>query len=232
MSTFYGPQVNAAPLSSSGLILLLDAANPKSVTSSQISPWRSPTAPNYVATVSGAPTYTTEGGGGISFNGTTQYYDLNTTSLISGTQAFTIEAWYRIAVMNNGGNILGNYGAGYLTNTLWFSGIYGLYIQGNCYFAAPNAFPLPAGTYSATATRNASGLCSLYLNGVLNNTANLPASIPISALWRIGNDTNSGGGAGGEAMNGVIYNLKVYNREFTAAEVLYNFQAQRARYGL
>jgi hypothetical protein len=37
---------------------------------------------------------------------------------------------------------------------------------------------------------------------------------------------------GGERLNGAVYSIKVYDRDFTADEVLNNYNAQKSRYGL
>jgi hypothetical protein len=89
-------------------------------------------------------------------------------------------------------------------------------------------FPLGAGTYFLSTTRDTSGNVILYRNGVQVNSGVLAASIPVTYNFRIGADVNGGA----EPFTGSIHSVKVYNRVLTAAEVAQNFDAHRGRYGL
>ena len=153
--------------------------------------------------------------------------DLNTQSLISGTNPFTIEAWYNLTGNGSytGRAILTNYGSGYTTNNLWFAEA-GLYIGGNVYFDSYQS--TMQGLNCIAATRDAAGNVKLYKNGNLVKTGTLTGSVPTNINWRIGADVNGGG----EAFNGYIYNVKVYNNVLTASEILQNFNATKSRFSL
>jgi hypothetical protein len=157
----------------------------------------------------------------IIFDGTDDYIDINNTSLVSGTNDFTIESFYNITG-TAGGALLVNYGPGY-TSGLWFSGQYGIYIQGAVY--APG-YPIQGMNY-LSATRSA-GYIKLYKNGVLVNSGYLPGSIPSNINWRIGADVNGAG----EPFAGQIYNIKVYNRALTQSEIANNYNAYKKRFNL
>jgi hypothetical protein len=161
--------------------------------------------------------------GTFSFNGSS-WFDLDSTDIITGTQAFAVEAWYTTTGVT-ADEIFGNYGSGSTSNTLWISGRYGMWINSSVYF--PGA-PLGAGTYHIVATRSSAGDVFLYKNGVLVNTGSLPASIATTFNFRIGADVNGGG----EPFTGNIHSVKVYNKLLTATEVTQNFNSQRDRYGL
>jgi hypothetical protein len=150
--------------------------------------------------------------------------DLNSTSVISGTNPFTIESWTNLT-SGSYGAIFGNYGSGYTSGSLWWATA-GLYINGSVYHS--NYATTMAGIHHSAVTRDGSGSVVLYRDGVQVATGTLTASIPSNINWRIGTDVNGTG----EAMNGNIYNVRVYNRVLTAAEIAQNFNAQRSRYGL
>lgn len=150
--------------------------------------------------------------------------DLNSTSVISGTNPFTIESWTNLT-SGSYGAIFGNYGPGYGSGNLWWATA-GLYINGSVYHS--NDATTMAGKHHSAVTRDGSGNVVLYRDGVQVATGTLTASIPSNINWRVGTDVNGVG----EPMNGNIYNVKVYNRVLTAAEIAQNFNAQRSRYGL
>ena len=175
----------------------------------------------YVLTTNGI-TYNSDNT--FSFPGTSSgNIDLNTQSLITGTNPFTIESWTN-KTAGNYGAILTNYGSGY-TSGLWWSTA-GLYISGSVYHA--DYVNSMAGIHHSAVTRDSSGNVTLYKDGVLSNTGVLTGAIPANINWRIGGDVNGGG----EALTGSIYNLKTYNRVLSSAEISQNFNALRGRYGI
>jgi hypothetical protein len=158
----------------------------------------------------------------IVFDGTNDYIDIQSQSLINGTADFTIEAVYNMTGQN-GGEIFGNYGPSYGAG-LWFSGMYGIYIQGAVYVPG---YPISNGKYHMVATRQ-SGFVRLYLNGVLVNAGTLSSSVPSNINYRIGADVNSTN----EPFTGNIYSVKVYNRALKDYEIFENYKHYRTRYSL
>lgn len=168
---------------------------------------------------------TYDGVGELYFDGTTGCIDLSTTGLITGNNPFTIEATYYTAATDSGGRaIIGNYGAGNTTNTLWYAS-HGLYINGGVYHTGA---PLKNGTYHTTVTRDTPGNVRLYKNGTLETTGTLTGSIPTGQNWRIGKDVNGNG----EPFNGRIYQIKVYNRVLSAEQIYNNYLLAKYRYGV
>lgn len=159
----------------------------------------------------------------IFFDGSNDYIETNSATIIGGNQDFTIESVY-----NKTGNtacaIFGNYGPGYTSNHIWFSGAYGIYIAGSVY--APG-YPLANGKYHMVATRQA-GSVKLYLNGTQVNSGTLVTSVSTNVNYRIGADVNGAG----EPFTGNIYTVRVYNRAITATEVAQNYQAYKFRFGI
>jgi len=168
---------------------------------------------------------TYDGVGNLYFDGTTGCIDLSTTGLITGNNPFTIEATYYTAASDTGGRaILTNYGSGNTANTLWFAS-HGLYINSSVYHTSP---PLRSGTYHTTVTRDTPGNVRLYKNGTIETTGTLTASIPTGQNWRIGKDVNGNG----EPFNGRIYQVKVYNRVLSDAQIYNNYLLAKYRYGV
>jgi hypothetical protein len=172
------------------------------------------------------PTYSTANGGSLVFDGVDDYVELNTNNIITGTNPFTFEAFYTITNTSVNAEIFGNYGTGYASNAIWISGRYGVYINTPVpYF---QGYPLGAGTYHMAFTRTSTGDCILYKNGIVDGTATNTTSISVGQNFRIGSDVNGIG----EVFGGNLYNLKVYNRALSAAEVSQNFNALRGRFGI
>jgi hypothetical protein len=162
--------------------------------------------------------------GTFSFNGSNNYLE-TANNIITGNSPFTFECFYTLSGQT-GGEIFGNYGSGYSSaNYIWISGQYGLYIGGAVYF--PGA-PIANGTYHMACSRDTSGNCVLYKNGVQVNSGTLTGSIVAGPNFRIGIDT----GGTGEPFSGKIYSQRLYNRVLSANEVAQNFNAQRGIYGL
>lgn len=158
------------------------------------------------------------------FDGTNDYFDIPSSSVISGTQDFTIESAYHMTGQG-GGVIFGNYGPAYTSNSIWFSGQYGFYLNGGVY---KPGYPIAPGKYHMVATRT-NGFIRLYFNGVLVNSGTLNASVASNINYRVGIDVNS---SGGEPFAGTIYALRVYNRAISETEVLNNYNMYKLRLGL
>ena len=207
-----------------GLVLSLDAANGKSYPGSGTT-WTDLSGNGNTATLNAFCTYSANDGGGIVFNGSTAYVDLATTSLISGSGAFTVEAFFNNT--SSYGELLGNYGSSpYQTNYLWFATA-GLYINSSYY--VPN--PLTnTGKHHLIATRSSTGYINVWQDGVQQVANNGPntSSIPTNIAWRIGADVNDAG----EKLTGTIYVLRAYNIELSSAQIIQNYNALRGRFGI
>lgn len=213
-----------------GLILCLDAGNTKSYPGSGTT-WTDLSGNGYIGTLYNNTAYNSSNGGCLVFDGTDDFVDLNSTNIITGTNPFTIDCWFTLS-SGSYGELFGNYGSGYTTNYIWFATA-GLYINGACY--VPNYATATQGTHYISSTRDSSGNCATYLDGIAVATASLPGSISSNPNFRIGADTTSAVPNNvnlGEELNGRIYQLKVYNRVLTAAEVQQNFNALRGRFGI
>ena len=78
------------------------------------------------------------------------------------------------------------------------------------------------------------GVVKLYKNGVLVGTAtNTHTSLSTSEALRVGyNQVLGGSSTGADTFNGKISALRVYNKELSQDEVLYNFNSERGAFAI
>ena len=217
-----------------GLVLALDAGNPKSYPGSGTT-WTDLSGNGNNGTLVNGPTYSSSSGGYIEFDGTDDDCDLSSTPPINGNE-ITFSVWnYGIEVKSS--------------SIIWLSGSSGVRMLqvhlpwGNSivYFDAGNGVStydrvqkvVSASEYQGwhhwTFTKNATnGTMSIYLDNSLwysQSGLTLPIGIP---------DTiRSIGSAGsGNYHRGYISNLQLYNRELSLQEIQQNFNATRSRFSI
>ena len=207
-----------------GIVLYYDAADVDS-TGGGGSTWYDLSGNGYNGTLTNGASFTSTNGGSVLFDGSNDYVETNSSVIIpNGLSPFTIEVLYTMTG-TGGGALFGNYGPGYTGGTIWFSGQYGVYINGAVYASGA---PLATGTRHMVSTRNSDGFTTTYINGVVSNTGMLTASVSNSQNYRIGTDVNGTA----EPFAGHLYLIRVYNRALHSYEIAENFQANRARVGL
>ena len=207
-----------------GIVLYYDAADVDS-TGGGGSTWYDLSGNGYNGTLTNGASFTSTNGGSVLFDGSNDYVETNSSTIIpNGLSPFTIEVLYTMTG-TGGGALFGNYGPSYTSGTIWFSGQYGVYINGAVYAAGA---PLATGTRHMVSTRNNDGFTTTYINGVVSNTGMLTASVSNSQNYRIGTDVNGTA----EPFAGHLYLIRVYNRALHSYEIAENFQANRARVGL
>jgi hypothetical protein len=207
-----------------GLVLYYDGADSLSNTGSGTI-WYDLSGNGYNGTLTNGASFTSTNGGSVLFDGSNDFVETNSSTIIpNGLSPFTIEALYTMTG-TAGGALFVNYGPGYTSGTIWFSGQYGVYVNGSVYAAGA---PLSTGTRHLVSTRNSDGFTSTYINGVLSNTGILTASISNSQNYRIGTDVNGTA----EPFAGHLYLMRVYRRCLNPYEIAENFQATRGRVAL
>lgn len=224
MGTNYNPQIVT-----SGLVLCLDAANPKSYPGSG-NTWIDLTNRNN-STLANTPSYN-YANGSFTFNGgtTDQYVTGNLATIAAGSNV-TTEAVVKLNTVTGVKNIF----------TLGRSAVsfnYGMVINGSSFrfrnssndHTLSSPITLTTGVWyhlvlSSTATETTG-----YINGVTQGTtANIVTNNAITEYCISRRALNSAG----EYMNGEIALVRVYyNKAFTQDEVLQNFNALRGRYGI
>ena len=229
---FYGPRVVT-----NGLVLCLDAANPKSYPGSG-STWYD---------LSGLKNYFTLSGGYSLVDGTMDFdgvngYVYSTTNYVNdgiigtGNIAYSMEAWAMIRSnpgdTTSGYSIIGNAAStgiglqfmrpsanqvnfGYRTNSNFYS-VGGIVLNN---------------WYHIVGTKIANGNSHIYINGQLDTTYTTTTFMDIdatSAQMQIGYAATRITGR----YDGQIAIVKLYNTTLTASDVLQNFNAQRGRFGI
>jgi hypothetical protein len=220
-----------------GLVLHLDAAKrdsyPKTGTV-----WTDLSGGGNTGTLTNGPTYNSSNGGSIVFDGTNQYVDCGTNSVLDINQKQqTISCWFKTTQTN-----FGTYGT-YLVSKIgtvrkWTYSLM-MYTGGKIQFQRDDGTNNPMVTtvlsyndgkwYNVTVTND--GTIRIYINGVFvvsGNDTIVNSTSNSNSLW-IGSNGNNGGYTGAY-FNGNISNVQVYNRALSATEVLQNYNALKGRY--
>ncbi len=213
----------------SGLVLNLDAGNFLSYPGSGTT-WSDLSGNGNNATLVNGPTYSSDNGGSIFFDGTNDHAVLDSGFQVSTSSAYSFEAWiYKTATKTNNAAML-------------ISGGYG---------GDPDGIQIATEVYGSTGDIQISTdgtATAIYYNGVsqiLNGGStgtdtnfNLNEWIHIAVTGNIVNSTDGAAHHIGQNNNntneytGRISNLKVYDRTLTAAEIQQNFNATRSRFGI
>lgn len=210
---------------SNGLVLCLDAANPRSYPGNGTS-WIDLSKNNYNCVLMNTVAY---GSGAFVFNGSNNYVSLP-TGLLSGTGDFTVTQY--IASQSSGGNLgttFANYSAGNLQ--IFFGGNFiGMYLGNTgCYLgASPWNTTLPEYTNNPTmiTALRSNTTTMFYINGVLKKSGTSSFSIGTNSnSFRIGTNT-----IGTEQYAGKIFSTLVYNRALSESEIIQNYNALKGRY--
>jgi hypothetical protein len=213
-----------------GLVLALDAANPKSYSGSGATTWRDLSGNSNTGTLVNSPTYNAANGGYLSFNGSNQYSTVS-NNITSGTGDFAVSIWvYKTEIVanrylwdfgSNGGTLSSGTGDGpgfrYYNPTIGIGSP--LYTSGPIH---------NINTWYNIVISRISGTTYFYSNGSLIVSAADSGNI---GSWGTALRIGGYGGGGGYYHQGNISNLLVYkNKGLTAAEVLQNYNALKSRY--
>ena len=225
-----------------GLVLCLDAANPRSYPKSGTT-WSDLKGSND-GTLTNGPTFDADDKGSIVFDGTDDEVSISSSDFsvfsLTATQGVTVSCWVKLDSSTENRYMFHGEGSG--------SEIVLKYDKSNTPSNTTGALAdkftflilVPSGGKSATVssvhsttspdgnwinvvgTRDESGVFKMYVNGVLEGTDSANSSaFPTPASVGIGD-------VGEQSISLVYY----YNRELTAAEVLQNYNATRGRYGI
>ncbi len=215
-----------------GLVLNLDAADPRSYPGSGTT-WTDLTGNGNTGTLTNGPTYNNANGGSIVFDGTNDYVALPSTNLAFGSNQFSIEAWvYATATVPSTNNIIycsqSSNSAGFIG--LVYNNTNGFLISdfnGSTRITASNSTPVSLNTwYHVVALRNSSNQYVVYVNGV----ASAPSSVSTLSLTAATPTIGYNPATATEIWTGRISNFRVYNRALSAAEVAQNYDALKVRY--
>ena len=227
MATSYSPSIVT-----DGLVLCLDAANSKSYPGSGTS-WADLSGNSYNGTLTNGPTYSSDNGGSIVFDGTDDYasFPIPTTSITN----ITMTGFVYVNLGTNGaffrnGNAGNGYSIGIGNTTFDNTGnkIIALF-PGIRWVVSTSSYN--SGWQMITFILNASSVVSGYLNTTpITFPTGTNPNTPTSNFYLGRNVGDEPSGA--RAANCKIGNFMFYNRALSSTEILQNYNATKGRFGL
>jgi len=216
------------PIVTSGLTLALDAGNLVSYGGTGTS-WKDLTANAFNGTLTNGPTYSSDSGGCIVFDGSDDYVTIPINSAFN-TPSVTYEVWANLQTINDRHilyvNWQGNSLEIYADRSVRFYNYSNTQGQQGSQTDS-NVFNWDTWVHFVGIYDDASQTLKSYANGVLLATrTNTP-----STTYSVGVHKISGTDYGGE-VKGKISIVRHYNRALSDAEVQQNYNAQRGRFGI
>ena len=228
-----------------GLVFHLNAGTPESYPGSGNS-WYDLSSGAYHGTLTNGPTYNSANGGSIVFDGTNDY--ITTGDVDHGTSEFTLEAWVYFSAFNSNNCIIkkntdNDYWPAislYVDNTGVIRGYYSSQTYGAClegaytstgivttgqwvhvaYSKGPNGY-----TEMKIYKNGVSQSFSFYLYGShINQVCNSSKPVIVGIDFDTPNYISP--------VNGKIPIVRIYNRQLTSDEMLYNYNVEKTRFGL
>ena len=231
MSFSYSPKIVT-----DGLVLYIDAANPNSIISGETI-WNDLIESNN-GTLTNGPTFDTNNGGSIVFDGSDDYIDFqnNPSLLFLGTSPYTLSVWVNITSTTNLFHGIINRESGVVRNgyNMWFFQNIDTIAIASERFAGTGqkvAFVLLPTNQCInnwnqfTATFDGTNL-KFYANGVFSNGMEATGNITnTTKTLEVGRRQSDYG-------NCKISNVKIYDKSLSSDEVLRNYNTLKGRFGL
>jgi len=186
-------------------------------------------------TLTNGPTFSSTNGGSIVFDGVDDIVTGGNTSAINNY--CTLAIWFIATGPPSNNDIAGatlfaqsnDYNAGitmlnsWINQSIWFGTITNDALITSNNAIINNTINYVVGTYDGSTQK-------IYINGSLNTQRNYTqAPVVDFPSYRVG---GWGYDVYSRRLNGKIFNLSLYNRALSAAEVLQNYNAQKSRFGL
>lgn len=225
-------------IATNGLVLNLDAANPRSYPRAGTN-WFDVSGNGNHGVLTNGPTYNPANGGAINFDGVDDLVSANAPPV---TYPFTMAAWIQqpvpqnvyIAQLGNDANRNDRFLHGFVFDGSTWKANARIFVGGTQLlsfelgnFGGAGAFPTRY-MHQVVVWRSTSNR-EIYVNGISVgvNTTNI-ASIPVFTKYYIGAHPV----LESRVVNGNIANASIYNRALTQQEVLQNYNALRGRFGV
>jgi hypothetical protein len=215
------PLVILPPIVTANLVIDLDAGNPASYSGTGTT-WTN-LVDNTDYTISNGA-FDSDNGGSIVFNGTSTFVAIG-TPLSNGTN-FTKEAWVNASIVTGARNILSSASNVFWNNGSTLSGGVG----GSFSLVTSSNFPTTVWRHVLLTFDDDINTMRLYINGVQVSENTGVAQSYVSEIERIGAHFFNGNPV--SFWNGKISQVRVYSDALSAADVLENFNTNKARYGL
>ena len=226
-----------------GIALALDAGNTKSYPGSGTA-WTDLIESNN-GTLTNGPTYSSDDGGSIVFDGTNDYVQLSASSDLNfGTGNFTFEGWFnkgattanlallcsnKYYINGNNGNWILRISSATQIALATFDGIVNQEYSEFSASTSLNTWHHFALVREGTGTNET----KFYLDGVLKGSMTVSKSLTDAGTNGLTICDEHSTGPGNAPFNGKVSNIKIYKgKGFTASEVLQNYNALKGRYGL
>jgi hypothetical protein len=212
-----------------GLVLNVDAGFTPSYSRSGTT-WYDVSSIGNNGTLTNGPTFNSDNGGSIVFDGVNDFVDCGNNNSLKITGPITINAIFKVNSFTNDYQAIVSMGDDSYrfqrhaaTNKLAFGtrniGLTDLITTTNI---SENTWYITSAVYNGSTMQ-------IYINGVLDITGNASGSLPASSYnLRVGGNAQFPA----RAWNGYISNTQIYNRALSSTEVLQNYNAMKGRYGL
>jgi hypothetical protein len=245
----FGTNANAAGenIVTDGLILRYDAGNASSYPGSGTT-WSNLASSNFDGTLTNGPTFSSDDGGSLVFDGTNDYVtsndplDAGDNSLAGGFQCesgvtFSASAWFKPDDAYWYGAVIGKSGGtgSLATFVVWYDHRYSTkYLRTRLAGTQVtiNSGDLTGAWNEVVITWDGS-TAKAYLNGSsIDDNVSVGTRSKQTSDFKVGATSGGGGDDTQRFFNGNIAEVKVYNDALTAAEVLQNYDALKGRFGL
>jgi hypothetical protein len=225
-----------------GLVLYLDAANPKSFISGSTT-WNDISRSGNNGTLINGPTYSSDNGGSIVFDGIDDYVtNIGTTStfsFIQNTAVFTLNVWVKPSVLGTAMYFMGNndgtagfkgfYFGKLANNRLSLAVTYGvggqfvINYQPSNYFTDTNWVNVTVSSNGSEATAYKNGIRFLSPSSTITNfsTGDSQRTLAVGCINNLGSN-----------WSGNVAITQIYNRALSDQEVLQNYNSTKSRFGL
>jgi hypothetical protein len=232
--------IGGSNIATDGLVLALDAANPRSYVSGSTT-WNDLSGNNNSGSLVNGPTFSSANGGSIVFDGSNDHVvtsDVTSSYYVSSN--FTISTWVNVSSTNTGfRGIFGCFDDNTPLSTTFT--VYSFWIvSGESKFSFVTGGGgvyvfIPANSnyqtdiwYNLTGT-NIGGVSYFYINGILQSTTSNQTISPPQHPVKIGRCYKN---ADNFYYSGKIANGTIYTKALSASEILQNYNAQKSRYNL
>lgn len=211
-----------------GLVLCLDAANPKSYPGSG-TVWTDLSGNGNTGTLTNGPTYSSANSGSIVFDASNDYVSGTNNNTLQLVNDLTVCAWVKLGDAGNQGifekmaSPYNGYGItkqnGYFK---FWTGAAGSYVYTNS-----NSTYLSDNNWYYVVGRRMSGTNRLFINSILQSDSQSPSLSDSGQIYVIGRYYSN---IDAYYTGGHIAQVSVYNRALTSTELSQNFNAHRGRY--
>jgi len=223
MSTNHGPSITT-----NGLSMLLDAANPKSYIGTG-NVWNDISTSRYSFSLQNSPTYNSSNSGYFTFNGTSQSAQVTGTAAYIPSSGFTAMAWIQPSTTASINSII-SHQSGVNTNDGWrvTTSTYVRFSLGGVADYVSATAAITTTNWQQIAVTVAGSSIAFFVNGQKYDTQTVGTLSGTPSTIQIGRDQSSSA----EFLNGNLSTAFIYNRTLSASEITQNFNAYRGRFGI